>query len=146
MPILIVHRRSSQCRREVAPPLFWLILPMIHRAKTDGRHSLSIVFLVLFLVPFIPAHFKSTPASPPFTIHPENSKYFLFRGKPVVLITATEHYGSVINSRFNFERYLEEAADKRMTLTRLFLLFRELQSAQPQLALETECPTLFHLI
>ncbi len=110
-------------------------------AKNYGRCGLAIVFLVLFLVPFIPAHFKSAPASPPFTIHPENPKYFLFRGKPVVLITATEHYGSVINSRFNFERYLEEAADKRMTLTRLFLLFRELQSARnPNSPLKPESP------
>src|SRR5262245_11749543 len=66
--------------------------------------------------------------STPISIHPKNPKYFLFRGKPLALITATEHYGSVINSRFDFERYLLEAADKKQTLTRLFLLFRELQS------------------
>src|SRR5262249_9200596 len=64
------------------------------------------------------------------SIHPQNSKYFLFRGKPLVLITATEHYESVVNVRFNFEQYLQDAADKRMTLTRLFLLFREQQSAR----------------
>jgi len=64
------------------------------------------------------------------SIHPQNSKYFLFRGKPLALITATEHYGSVVNVRFNFEQYLQDAADKRMTLTRLFLLFREQQSAR----------------
>jgi hypothetical protein len=43
---------------------------------------------------------------------------------------ATEHYGSVINRPFDYERYLEDAAAKRMTLTRTFLLFRELQSAR----------------
>jgi hypothetical protein len=47
-----------------------------------------------------------------------------------VLLCATEHYGSVINRAFNFERYLDEAADKKQTLTRLFLLFRELQTAR----------------
>ncbi len=60
-------------------------------------------------------------------IHPENAKYFLFRGKPLALITATEHYGSVINRPFDFEKYLDDAASHRMTLTRTFLLFRELQ-------------------
>lgn len=61
-------------------------------------------------------------------IHPENPKYFLFRGKPLALITATEHYGSVLNRPFDFEKYLDDAARHHITLTRTFLLFRELQS------------------
>ena len=60
----------------------------------------------------------------PVSIHPENPRYFFFRGQPRALVCATEHYGSVINRRFDFERYLDDAADKRQTLTRLFLLFR----------------------
>lgn len=63
-------------------------------------------------------------------IHPGNAKYFLFRGKPLALITATEHYGSVLNRSFDFVKYLNDAAEKKMTLTRTFLLFRELQSAR----------------
>jgi hypothetical protein len=61
-------------------------------------------------------------------LHPENPKLFEFRGKPLVLLTATEHYGAVMNRPFRFERYLADAADKGMTLTRLFMLFRELQT------------------
>ena len=64
----------------------------------------------------------------PITLHPENPKYFLFRGKPLVLIAASEHYGSVVNRRFDFVKYLEEAADKKQTVTRTFLLYRELQA------------------
>lgn len=64
----------------------------------------------------------------PIRIHPDHPRYFEFRGKPLVLICATEHYGSVLNRRFVFERYLHEHADKNQTFTRLFLLFRELQS------------------
>lgn len=63
-------------------------------------------------------------------IHPENPKYFLFRGKPLVLLTATEHYGSVFNRPFDFEKYLDDAVTHKMTVTRTFLLFRELQSAR----------------
>lgn len=66
----------------------------------------------------------------PIHIHPQNPKLFEFRGQPVALVTATEHYGSVMNRPFRFDRYLEDLADKRMTLSRLFLLFRELQSAR----------------
>jgi hypothetical protein len=62
-------------------------------------------------------------------IHPQNPKIFEFRGNPLVLLTATEHYGAVMNRPFRFERYLADAAEKKMTLTRLFILFRELQSA-----------------
>lgn len=65
----------------------------------------------------------------PFRIHPANPRCFEFRGKPLVLLCATEHYGSVMNRAFRFERYLADHADKGHTLTRLFLLFRELQSA-----------------
>ena len=61
-------------------------------------------------------------------IHPENPKVFEFRGKPIVLVCATEHYGSVMNRPFRFERYLADARDKAQTLTRMFTLFRELQS------------------
>ena len=63
-------------------------------------------------------------------VHPENPRYFLFRGKPLVLLTASEHYGSVMNRPFDFEKYLDDAAAHKLTLTRTFLLFRELQSAR----------------
>ena len=69
-------------------------------------------------------------AAQPIQIHPENPKYFLFRGKPLMLVTATEHYGSVINRPFDFEKYLNDAAAKHITLTRTFLLFRELQGTR----------------
>jgi hypothetical protein len=61
-------------------------------------------------------------------IDPAAPKYLLFRGKPLVLVTASEHYGSVINRPFDFDKYLADAAEHKMTMTRTFLLFRELQS------------------
>lgn len=68
-------------------------------------------------------------SSTPIRVHPDNPRVFEFRGKPLALITATEHYGAVMNRPFRFERYLADAAEKGITLTRLFVLFRELQSA-----------------
>ena len=62
-------------------------------------------------------------------IHPDNPKIFEFRGKTLMLLTATEHYGAVINRPFRFERYLADAGEKGITLTRLFMLFREQQSS-----------------
>ena len=66
---------------------------------------------------------------PPLRIHPFNPKLFEFRGAPRVLVCATEHYGAVMNRPFAFAKYLDDAAGKAQTLTRLFTLFRELQSA-----------------
>ena len=40
-------------------------------------------------------------------LHPENSHYFLFRGRPTLVITSGEHYGSVLNLDFDFVKYLE---------------------------------------
>ena len=65
---------------------------------------------------------------PPIRIHPANPKLFEFRDKPLFLLTATEHYGAVMNRPFRYDRYLADAADKKITLTRLFTLFRELQT------------------
>ncbi len=63
-------------------------------------------------------------------IDPQNPKYLLFRGRPLLLISASEHYGSVINRPFDFEKYLDDAAAHKITMTRTFLLYRELQSAR----------------
>jgi hypothetical protein len=79
---------------------------------------------------FAPSAFEEAMfMSSPIRIHPENSKLFEFRGKPLALVTACEHYGSVMNRPFPFERYLADTAELGINYTRLFTLFRELQSA-----------------
>ncbi len=65
--------------------------------------------------------------SSPIGLHPDNPRYFLYKDRPLALITATEHYGAVINRNFDYIAYLDDAAEKRQTLSRCFLLFRELQ-------------------
>ena len=47
----------------------------------------------------------------------------------------------MVNRAFDFERYLADAADKRQTLTRTFLLFREQQSSRnPSSPVKPESP------
>src|SRR6058998_1349154 len=53
-------------------------------------------------------------------LHPRNPHYFLFRGKPTVLITSGEHYGAVLNLDFNFVEYLAALKGDRLNLTRTF--------------------------
>lgn len=57
----------------------------------------------------------------PIALHPENPHYFQFKGKPTVLITSGEHYGSVINPDFNFDLYLETIHREGFNHTRIFL-------------------------
>lgn len=50
-------------------------------------------------------------------------------GRPIVLRTATEHYGAILNGAFDYVAYLSMLAASGGNLTRTFVLFRELQSA-----------------
>jgi hypothetical protein len=54
------------------------------------------------------------------SLHPDNPHYFLFRGKPAVLIGSTEHYGAVMNLDFDYIQYLDELKDKGLNVTRTF--------------------------
>jgi hypothetical protein len=59
-------------------------------------------------------------ANPPLALHPDNPHYFLFRGKPAVLIGSGEHYGAVLNLDFNYGRYLDALAACGLNHTRTF--------------------------
>ncbi|MGC8742574.1 MAG: cellulase family glycosylhydrolase [Verrucomicrobiia bacterium] len=59
-------------------------------------------------------------ATKPIQLHPENPHYFLWRGKPTILITSGEHYGAVLNLDFNYRKYLETLAKDRLNNTRMF--------------------------
>lgn len=58
--------------------------------------------------------------SEPIRLHPDNSHYLLFRGRPTVLIGSSEHYGSVMNRDFNYVRYLDTLQENGLNVTRLF--------------------------
>jgi len=65
------------------------------------------------------AHLASG-ASSPIALHPENPHYFLWRGRPAVLITSGEHYGAVLNLDFDYRTYLKELEAKKLNNTRTF--------------------------
>lgn len=56
----------------------------------------------------------------PVKILPSNPHFFLYKGKPLVLITSDHHYGAVIDRDFDFARYLEFLARHGMNLTRIY--------------------------
>ena len=56
----------------------------------------------------------------PISIHPGNPHYYLYKGKPTVLITSAEHYGAVINKGFDYIKYLDQLKSHRMNYTRIY--------------------------
>ena len=64
---------------------------------------------------------SQTSGAEPFRKHPGNPHYFLFRGKPTILITSAEHYGSVLNLDFDYTKYLDTLAREGMNHTRTFV-------------------------
>jgi hypothetical protein len=56
----------------------------------------------------------------PIRAHPANHHYYLFRGKPTVLITSAEHYGAVINRAFDYDAYLDALKSYGLNYTRIY--------------------------
>lgn len=56
----------------------------------------------------------------PVRVYPENPHYFVYKGKPLVLISSDHHYGAVIDRDFDFTRYLEYLAAHGMNVTRIY--------------------------
>ena len=75
----------------------------------------------MFAAPLLAALLVPAAPSEPLALHPKNPHYFLFRGKPTVLVTSAEHYGAVINTEFEYGKYLETLAADGLNLSRLFV-------------------------
>ncbi|MGH7137199.1 MAG: cellulase family glycosylhydrolase, partial [Pirellulales bacterium] len=73
--------------------------------------TVAIYFLILA---------TAASAAEPIRLHPDSPHYFLFRSKPTVLVTSTEHYGAVLNLDFDFVPYLDELKSHGLNLTRTF--------------------------
>lgn len=56
----------------------------------------------------------------PIRPHPDNPHYYLFRGRPTVLITSAEHYGAVINRAFDYNAYLDALKSFGLNYTRIY--------------------------
>jgi hypothetical protein len=79
---------------------------------------LFVATALLALTGPLPADAPTAPR--PLALHPDNPHYFLFRGRPVFLLTSGEHYGAVLNRAFNYLPYLDELRARGFNLTRTF--------------------------
>jgi hypothetical protein len=75
--------------------------------------SIAKIFLLLAL-------FAIRAMAEPIKPHPANPHYFIFQGKPTILITSAEHYGAVINKAFDYVPYLDALKEHGLNYTRFY--------------------------
>jgi len=76
-------------------------------------NKLIIVIFVFFLI-------CRNVVAQPISLHPQNPHYFSYKGKPFVLISSAEHYGAVLNTDFDYKKYLQTLHDTGMNYTKIF--------------------------
>jgi hypothetical protein len=76
--------------------------------------------ILLAQVTFSVKNSSQAAGTEPLKLHPDNPHYFLFRGKPTVLITSGEHYGALLNLDFDYHGYFDELHSKGLNHTRTF--------------------------
>ncbi len=92
------NRSNSRCNSDQAP----------RRAQTLASFGVALLAWVSGV----------EAASKPIALHPDNPRYFLWRGQPTILITSGEHYGAVLNLNFDYRKYLDTLAKDKLNLTR----------------------------
>lgn len=94
----------------------------------DKKNNLLKLFCVFALL--FHAELSNTLSGQPLALHPENNHYFIWQGKPAILVTSGEHYGAVLNLDFDYERYLDAIAADGLNNTRIFSgTYREVPSS-----------------
>ena len=64
--------------------------------------------------------FAASVRAEPIKQHPDNPHYFLYEGRPTILITSAEHYGAVINKDFDYVAYLDALKTYGLNYTRIY--------------------------
>jgi hypothetical protein len=89
---------------------------MTAQARSIAHTIVTRLFATLSSVLMVTA----VSAASPLRLHPDNPRWFEWRGRPVALITSGEHYGAVLNLDFDFRQYLDTLQRDRLNYTRVF--------------------------
>ncbi len=73
------------------------------RVRSGFCRAVTFFGLVLYLTALTPLASNAGP----FSLHPENPRYFLFGGQPAILITSGEPHVAVLNLDFDCVKYLD---------------------------------------
>lgn len=88
--------------------------------STRANTVLTPLGALLFTATILAVQSGAEQHAKPLALHPDNPHYFLFRGKPTILITSGEHYGAVLNRDFDYVKYLDELRTHGLNNTRTF--------------------------
>jgi len=69
---------------------------------------------------FLSMIYASALDGQPIALYPSNQHYFMFRGKPEILITSAEHYGAVVNGEFDYVKYFNALQSYGLNYTRIY--------------------------
>jgi hypothetical protein len=95
-------------------------VPRLAATRRGARPPAGVcAFLFTIACALITCAAAPAPADP-IQLHPDNPHYFLFRGKPTIIITSGEHYGAVLNRDFDYKKYLPVLASHGFNYTRMF--------------------------
>jgi len=127
LPSLLLHSAHHYLRVMISSLRFFNRF-RLGSVRPEGLHSArsrracrSLVHLISPLVMLAGALAAEQPAGETLRLHPDNPRYFLWRGKATALITSAEHYGAVINPDFDYRKYLAALAADGMNYTRIFV-------------------------
>jgi hypothetical protein len=84
------------------------------------RRSFTLVCTLAAVLGTLAAGGRQAAPAAPISLHPANPHYFLWRGRPALLITSGEHYGAVLNRDFDYRKYLDTLAADGLNYTRVF--------------------------
>lgn len=84
------------------------------------KNLTNVLFAILSFL-MIGCQSKITEKQDVIKLHPGNPNYFMYQGKPTILVTSGEHYGAVMNADFDYEKYLLTLKNAGLNYTRIFL-------------------------
>ena len=91
-------------------------------------HALLLALLVCVPPPALSQ--EATERNGGFELHPDNPRYFSFRGQPTVLVTSGEHYGLLLNNALDYRAYFDELARHGLNHSRIFSgAYREVEGS-----------------
>lgn len=94
-------------------------VPAYRRTTITGYGNL-IFRLIIALSLFVSCRQAPVQDSSPIGLNPDNPHYFLYRGKPLFLITSDQHYGAVVNLDFDYTVFLDTLVAYGMNFTRIY--------------------------
>ncbi|MCI0625644.1 MAG: glycoside hydrolase family 5 protein [Acidobacteria bacterium] len=122
MPLRFQDQRKlfSYIFPEARAPLMHPLRHITEQVRSTPNRTITLHRIAFLLVAAACSLPLIASAAEPLRLHPVNPHYFEFRGKPTVVVSASEHYGAVLNLDFDYFAYLNTLQADGLNHTRAF--------------------------